>query len=310
MDRLHEMEAFIAVADAGSFVKGAARLRVSPPAVTRAIASLEERLGAQIFTRTTRALKLTEIGVRYLESARRLLAEMEVAEKDALGEATIPGGHLAVTAPVTFGRSALAPLVCAFLDAHPKVTASVSLLDRVVNLVEEGFDVAIRIGALPDSNLVARKVGEVRRLLVASPEYLAKHRCPKLPADLKHHAIIAFTGLMPNREWRFVDGKRNGQVIFAPRLEINDAVATMAAAERGEGITIALSYMVAKQIKEGRLIPLLVSFTPPALPVHIVYPQSRLVAPKVRAFVDFAGPRLKNALERFAIAPGGPGPKH
>ena len=301
MDRLHEMKVFVAVAVAGSFAKAGTRLRISPPAVTRAISSLEDRLGARLFNRTTRSLSLTEAGTRFLESARRLLTDLDVAEKSAAGETAVPHGHLTVTASVTFGRSALAPIVCAFLAAHPRITVSILLLDRIANLVEEGIDVAVRIGELPDSSLVARRVGEVRRVLVASPGYVAKRGQPEAPADLKLHSIIAFTGLMPNREWRFVDRRGPNHVSFTPRLEINDAVAAIGAVEMGDGITIALSYMVAQQIREGRLVPVLDQFSPPPAPVHIVYPQGRLVTPKVRAFVDFARPRLRAALDTLSV---------
>ena len=304
MDRLHEIEVFVAVADAGSFSKAGARLRLSPPAVTRAISALENRLGARVFNRTTRSLTITDVGQRFLESARRVLTDLESAEKEAVGETGAPQGHLTVTASVTFGRSALAPLVCGFLAQYPRVAVSVLLFDRVANLVEEGIDLAVRIGPLPDSSLVAKRVGTVRRVLVASPGYLARRGTPLSPADLRLHSMIAFTGLMPNREWRFLDGRSGNSVSFMPRLEINDAVAAIAAAEMGDGITIALSYMVANDIREGRLVTVLDNVTPPPVPVHLVYPQNRLVAPKLRAFLDFVTPRLKDTLERLKIPDG------
>lgn len=300
MDRLHEIEVFIAVADAGSFAKAGARLRLSPPAVTRAISALEDRLGARVFNRTTRSLTITDVGQRFLENARRVLSDLDTAEKEAVGEAAMPQGHLTVTASVTFGRSALAPVVCGFLDRHPRVTASVLLLDRIANLVEEGIDVAVRIGHLPDSNLVAKRIGAVHRILVASPDYLARRGVPASPADLRLHSMIAFTGLMPNREWRFLNGQKPGGVSLHPTFEINDAVAAIQAAEMGHGITIALSYMVSDRIRDGKLAPVLDTFTPPPQPVHLVYPHARLVAPKIRAFIDFAAPRLKTALDRLA----------
>lgn len=300
MDRLHEIEVFVAVADAGSFAKAGGRLRLSPPAVTRAISALEDRLGARVFNRTTRSLTITDVGQRFLGSARRLLADLETAEKEAVGEAATPQGHLAITASVTFGRSALARVVCGFLDRHPRVTASVLLLDRVVNLVEEGIDVAVRIGQLPDSTLIAKRIGAVQRVLVASPGYLASRGLPAAPEDLRLHSIIAFTGLMPNREWRFLNGQKPGSVSLNPGLELNDAVAAMQAAEEGHGITIALSYMVSDKIRDGTLAPVLDAFALPPVPVHLVYPHARLVAPKVRAFVDFAAPRLKTTLDRLA----------
>ena len=300
MDRLHEIEVFIAVADAGSFVKAGSRLRLSPPAVTRAISALEDRLGARVFNRTTRSLTITDVGQRFLESARRVLLELDTAEKEAVGEAAVPQGDLKITASVTFGRSALAPVVGDFLGKHPRVTVSVLLLDRIVNLVEEGIDIAVRIGHLPDSNLIAKRIGAVHRILVASPEYLARHGAPASPADLRIHSMIAFTGLMPNREWRFLNGQKTGSVSLQPSFEINDAVAAIQAATMGHGITIALSYMVSRQIREGTLVPVLDAFILPPQPVHLVYPHARHVAPKIRAFIDFAAPRLKAALDQLA----------
>lgn len=301
MDRLHELEVFVAVADAGSLTKAGARMRLSPPAVTRAISALEDRLGTRVFNRTTRSLTITEVGQRFLENARRILSDLDTAEKEAIGETAVPHGHLTVTASVTFGRSALTPIVCAFLNQNPRVSVSIMLLDRRTNLIEEGIDVAVRIGPLPDSNLVAKKVGMVRRILVASPDYLARRGVPLSPADLRMHSMVAFTGLMPNREWRFMDGRSGQSVSFTPRLEINDAVAAIGAAEMGDGITIALSYMVADKILDGRLVPVLDEFAPAAVPVSIVYPQNRLISPKVRTFVDFATPRLRNALDKLTI---------
>jgi DNA-binding transcriptional LysR family regulator len=303
MDRLREIEVFVAVADAGSLSRAAGRLRLSPPAVTRAIAALEDRLGAQVFARTTRSLAITEVGQRFLETARRILADLDMAEKAALGEAATPRGHLTITASVTFGRLVLGPQICSFLSHCPEVTVSVLMLDRVVSLVEEGIDVAVRIGELPDSRLIARRIGAVRRMLVASPDYLARRGAPAAPSDLRRHAVIAFTGLMPNREWRFGSGQGRQSVTLDPVIEINDAQAAIDAAELGHGITVALSYMVHDRIGAGRLVEVLDSFAPPPQPVHLVYPRTRLIAPKVRAFVDFAGPRLKQTLD--ALSGGG-----
>jgi len=300
MDRLHELEVFVAVADAGSFAKAGTRLRLSPPAVTRGVSALEDRLGARVFNRTTRSLTITDVGQRFLESARRILMDLDTAEKEAVGETAMPQGHLTITASVTFGRSALAPVVCGFLGQHPRVTASVLLLDRIVNLVEEGIDVAVRIGTLPDSSLIAKRIGTVRRVLVASPDYLARRGTPTAPADLKLHSVIAFTGLMPNREWRFNTEQNQNSIVLNPIFEINDALAAIQAAEMGHGITIALSYMVHDKIRDGKLVPVLDDVTPSPWPVHLVYPQARLVAPKIRAFIDFAAPRLRAALDQLA----------
>lgn len=301
MDRLHELEVFVAVADAGSFAKAGNRLRLSPPAVTRAISALENRLGTRVFNRTTRSLTITDVGQRFLEHARRLLADLDSAEKEAVGETSAPQGHLTITASVTFGRLILTPIVCAFLSEFPRTSVSMLLLDRIANLVEEGIDLAVRIGPLPDSSLVAKKIGTVRRMLVASPDYLARRGAPQSPIDIRSHSMIAFTGLMASREWRFRDGRDGGSVSVAPRLEINDAASSIAAAEAGDGITAALSYMVADKIREGRLVSVLDSFTSPLTPVHLVYPQNRLISPKLRACVDFCAPRLRDELGRLEL---------
>ena len=297
MDRFQELKVFIAVAETGGFAKAADRLGSSPPAVTRIIAGLEQRLGTEFFARTTRRVHLTEAGKLFLERARGLLSDLESAESEITGEARMPTGRLTVTASVTLGRSILPPIVTGFLNTHSRVTAKVLLLDRVVNLVEEGVDVAVRIGALPDSTLITRQVGEVRRMLVASPGYLSKRGTPKAAADLKLHSVIAFTGLMPNNEWTYYGEKGASRVTLQPRFEINDATAAIATAEAGSGITIALSYMVAKSIRDGRLVPVLMNLCPPPVPVQLVYPESRLVAHKVRAFIDHAAPRLRAALQ-------------
>ena len=296
MDRFNELKVFVSVAENGGFAKAAARLRSSPPAVTRTVAALEQRVGVQLFNRTTRMVSMTEAGRRFLEHARRILTDLDVAESELAGESTMPSGHLTITSPVTMGRMMLPSIVTDFLHAHPHVTAKVLLFDRITNLIEEGVDVGLRVGQLPDSSLIARQVGEVGRILVASPAYLSKHGRPKDPTDLKRHSMIAFTGLLPSREWVFGEAKTARRITLKPRFEINDAAAAIAAAEGGGGITIALSYMVARQIGERRLQQVLGSFAPSAVPVQLVYPESRLVAPKVRAFVDYAAPKLRSAL--------------
>lgn len=296
MDRFNELKVFVSVAENGGFAKAAARLRSSPPAVTRTVAALEQRVGVQLFNRTTRMVSMTEAGRRFLEHARRILTDLDVAESELAGESTMPSGHLTIASPVTMGRMMLPSIVTDFLHAHPHVTAKVLLFDRITNLIEEGIDVGLRVGQLPDSSLIARQVGEVRRILVASPAYLSKHGRPKDPTDLKRHSMIAFTGLLPSREWVFGEAKTARRITLKPRFEINDAAAAIAAAEGGGGITIALSYMVARQIGERRLQQVLGSFAPSAVPVQLVYPESRLVAPKVRAFVDYAAPKLRSAL--------------
>jgi DNA-binding transcriptional LysR family regulator len=296
MDRLREYEVFVAVAETGGFAAAGRTLGLSAPSVTRLVSGLEERLGARLFTRTTRSLALSESGAALLDGARALIADADDLEQQAMGSLIAPRGHLTVSASVTFGRSVMAPVLRGFQDAYPDVTLHAVLLDRVVNLVEEGIDIAVRIGELPDSSLVARRVGSVRRMLVASPGYLEQRGSPLRPSELREHAIIAFTGLMPHREWRYVDDGRARRVALAPRMEINDAVAAIDAARHDQGITIALSYMIADALTEGFLVPVLEAFTPPPAPVHLVHAHGRLVAPKVRAFLDHAAPRLQESL--------------
>jgi len=303
MDRFREMEVFATVAETGGFAAAGRRLNLSAPSITRIVAALEDRLGARLLNRTTRSLALTEIGERYVLDARSLLADLDQLERSAIGEQAEPRGHITVSASVTFGRDPLAPMLCAFLQAFPKVRVSALFFDRVVNLTDEGIDVAVCIDGLPDSSLVARRFGTVQRVLVASPGYLARHGRPDHPDDLASHNVIAFTGLMPNREWRHHTNGKPAHVTLNPRLEINDASASIDAAAQGDGITIALSYMVARQIRDGLLEPVLTPFTPPPAPVHLVYPQSRLVAPNVRAFMDFMAPRLTAALDDLNTPP-------
>lgn len=301
MDRLLEMEVFVAVNEVGSFNKAAERMRMSPPAVTRAVASLEERLGTTLLTRTTRRLHLTDAGVRFLEHAQRLLAEIESAEKDASGETGVPQGHLTISVSVTFARSVITPMVRGFLQTHPKITATVLSLDRVVNLVDEGIDVAVRIGELPASSLIARRVGTVRRIFVASPDYLARRGCPEHPQELKLHSMIGFSNIQASQEWHYKTKAGKGHVTLAPRLMVNDAMAAVEAAVAGEGITMMMSYVVVDLIKSNKLVPVLMDFVPQEVPVHLVFPQSRLVAPKLRAFLNFSAKRLKTELLQLAL---------
>ena len=303
MDRFHELRVFIAVADHGGLAKAAAVIHSSPPAVTRTIASLEERLGVRLFDRTTRSLRLTEPGIKFLDDARRLLGDLETAEQEIAGQSNVVSGNLTITTSLTFGRAMLQPIVMDFIDANPRINVSLLLFDRVVDLIDEGFDLAVRIANLPDSSLVSRHVGDVRRMLVASPAYLSRRGSPKTPDDLKMHPIIGQTALMPNRELRYFKAGKPARITLPIRLEINDAHACISAAEHGKGITIALSYMMTDAIREGRLVPVLNEFRPPPVPVNLIYAQRRIVAPKIRAFIDFAAPRLSTALSeaRFAL---------
>ena len=296
MDRFHELRVFVAVADCGGLAKAASVIHSSPPAVTRTLASLEERLGVRLFDRTTRSLRLTEPCMKFLDEARRILGDLEAAEQEMAGQSNIVSGNLTLTTSLTFGRAMLQPVVSDFIDAHPHITVSLLLFDRVVDLIDEGFDLAVRIANLPDSSLVSRHVGDVRRMLVASPAYLSRHGSPKTLEDLKSHAVIGQTAFMPNRELKYFKAGRPARIALPIRFEINDAHACISAAEQGKGITVVMSYMVIDALRKGRLVPVLNKFRPPPVPVNLIYAQRRILAPKIRAFIDFAAPRLSAAL--------------
>ncbi len=305
MDRIDAMTAFVAALDEGSLAGAARRLGRSPAAITRAVALLEERLGTRLLHRTTRALHLTKAGERYLAACRAILAELAEADQLAAGERTDPRGLLSLTAPVTFGRLHVAPLVEELLEANPKLEARLLLVDRVVSLIDEGHDAAVRIGQLPDSSLVATRVGEVRRVVCASPDYLAAHGAPLLPADLAGHRIVSFSQITDNAIWSFAPGPGGGsrkQVTVRPHYVVNGAEAAIDAAVRGRGITRVLSYQVEEAVAAGRLMLLLEDYEGPPLPVAIVYPEARLPAAKLRAFVAFAVPRLRSRLAALPVS--------
>lgn len=295
------MAALVAVADLGSFKGAARRLGLSPPAVTRAVAGLEARLGVRLLERTTRSVRPTEAGARFLEHCRRLLAVLEAAERDAAGLHEVPRGELAVTAPVGFGRLHVLPTVLDFLTRWPEATARLALLDRVASLVEEGFDVAVRVGHLPDSALVATRVGTVRRIVCASPAYLAANGTPAAPTDLRGHRCVAFTGTMPTPDWGFA----GATVRLRPRLVVDNAEAAVDAARAGFGLACVLSYQAAAELRAGRLVAVLAGFEPEPRPVHLLHAAGRLPPAKVRAFVEAAAPRLREALD-LKVQPGPP----
>ena len=288
MDRLAAMAAFVTVAERRGFAAAARELAVSPSAVTRLVAALEAHLGIRLLQRTTRSVTLTDAGARYLETARRILAAIDDAESSARAEVSVPTGRFVVAAPQVFGRREVAPLVSAFLSRYPAVTAELVLGDRVVNLLEEGVDVAVRIGFLEDSSLHARLAGRTRRVLVASPGYLAAHPAIRRPRDLHGHALVQLTALSPTPEWRFPGRKGEERVAFRPALVTNSADAAIDHAERGGGITLALSYQVADAVRRGALRVLLPEHEPPPSPIQLVYPASRLVSASLRAFVALA----------------------
>jgi DNA-binding transcriptional LysR family regulator len=286
MDRLDAMQAFVAVADLQGFAPAARKLGLSPSGVSRLIAALEDRLGARLLQRTTRKVALTDVGTRYLERARRILADVEEAESSAEGERTRPSGRLVVSAPIGFGRLHVSPVMSHYLARYPEVTAELRLTDRTVNLVEDGVDLAVRIGHLPDSTLVARHVGEMRRIVVASDAYLAQRGEPDTPEAIATHDTIQFGAATAAPEWRFVEDGRDVRVVCTPRFTTNSADAAIQYAAQEGGLTRVLAYQAAEAIKAGRLRIVLEKFEPPALPIHAVYPTSRLLSAKVRAFID------------------------
>jgi DNA-binding transcriptional LysR family regulator len=286
MDRIDAMQAFVAVADLRGFAPAARKLGVSSSGVTRLVAALEDRLGARLLHRTTRSVALTDAGARYLERARRILADVEEAEGAAESENSLPRGRLAVSAPVGFGRLHVSPVMSEYLKRHPEVSADLRLSDLVTNLVEEGLDVAVRIGHLADSSLVARHVGEMRRVVVASPGYLKAHGEPRAPDAIASHKTIQFGAMSASADWRFVQDGKEVRVAPTPRLTTNSSDAAIEYAAQDGGLTRVLAYQAADAIKSGRLKIVLANFEQPALPIHIVYPTSRLLSAKVRTFID------------------------
>src|SRR5688572_3187489 len=289
MDRFQLMHVFVAVAEEQGFAAGARRLRMSPPAVTRAVAALERRLKVKLLNRTTRFVRTTEVGQRYLDDARRILAEADEADEAAAGVDAAPRGHLAVTAPVLFGRMFVMPVIVEYLNRYPDTAVSAVLLDRVVNLLEEGLDVGIRIGELPDSGMQAVAVGSVRLVVCASKEYLRRHGVPRSPEELLQHAIIASSAGSAAISWRF-----GGRVLrIEPRLTVTTNDGAIEAALRGFGITRMLSYQVSPYVMAGDLRTVLEEHEPAPRPINIVHREGRHACAKVRAFVDLIAERLR-----------------
>lgn len=306
MDRIDAMKVFVAALDEGSLAGAGRKLGRSPAAVTRAIAFLEKHVGAQLLHRTTRSIKLSEAGERYAVACRRVLTDLEEADMVAAGERSAPRGTLTLTAPVAAGEDILRPVLDAFINATPTVSVRLYLLDRPANLIEEGIDVALRFAHLQDSTLVAMKVGEVRRVVVASSRYLAANPPIDEPTALAQHQIIAMTHFGLD-SWSFppLEGSAIPRTVqFAPRLVINSVRGAVASAVEGHGVTRLFSYHVAPQLRDRSLQVLLEKDEHAPLPVHLITPHGRLAVPKVRAFVDFALPRLKAQFAR-AGAPVG-----
>jgi len=292
VDRWQAMKIFVRVAETGSFAQAARQLHLSPPVVTRVIAALEDQIGVRLLTRTTRSVKMTEAGSGYFEDCRRILADMADAEAAAAGSHGNPTGTLLVTGSVMFGQIYVLPILLEYLDRFPAVTGRSLFVDRIVNIIEEGVDVAIRIGHLPDSGLSAIRVGQVRRVICGAPAYFEKHGIPHTPADLAHHRIILPTGAWVSPDWHFgTDGKTS--ITVHPRLLCNTNESAIAAAEQGWGLTRILSYQVGEPLADGRLLAVLDQYAEKPLPIHVVHAEGRRTAAKVRNFVDLAVERLR-----------------
>jgi len=298
MDRLDAMSLFVAAVEAGSLSAASRRAGIPLATVSRRLSELEKHLQTRLLNRSTRRLTLTDAGESYLVACRRILGQVSEAERTAAGEYSSPTGELAVTAPVVFGRLHVLPVVAGFLAAYPDVDVRLTLSDRIAQLAEEHIDLAVRIGELPDSALVATRVGSIRRVVCASPAYLAEHGTPVEPRDLSSHDCVTFEGLAGPAKWSFVAGKGEIAVPVHSRLQVNTAEAAIDAAVAGLGLTKVLSYQADAAVRAGTLRLVLEPFEPPPWPVSLVYAGQGLLPVKLRAFLDFAAPRLKERLAR------------
>ena len=299
MDRLHLMGIFVAVAEEQGFAAAARRLQMSPPAVTRAITALEEHLKVKLLNRTTRHVRITEAGHRYLDDARRILADADAADEAAAGINAEPRGHLSITAPVLFGRIFVMPGIVNYLEQYPETNISAQFMDRNVNLLEEGVDVGIRIGELPDSSMRALRVGSVRLVLCASSTYLQKHGLPQHPEELLSHTIIASSAGNNAVDWRFNMQKSSKSpkekiLRIKPRLTTTTNDSAIAAAVRGFGIARLLSYQIAPQLASGELKIILSDYEPTPRPIHIIHREGRYTSTRVRAFIDLMAEQLRS----------------
>jgi len=307
MDRFEGMSIVLAVAEAGSLSAAARQLRTPLATVSRKVSELEVHLQTKLFNRSSRALVPTDAGRSYIAAARRILSDVAEAERTASGEYTTPRGDLTVSALVAFGRLHLQPILVEFLAKFPEVDVQLSLQDRPVNLLEEHVDVAIRIGALADSSLIAVRVGEIHRVVCASPAYLKSRGTPKSPNDLSAHDCISYPPMQSPTAWRFTRDQKEYVVPVRSRLVASNLESACDAAQAGIGITVAFSYLIADSIQSGELVPLLQDFQPPPQPVNLVYSPNRFMPLKLRAFIDFTLPRLKARLGEMqkGIAPRG-----
>jgi len=304
MDRIEAMSILVAAVETGSFTAAARKLGTSLPTVSRKVAELEAHLNARLLIRSTRSLTLTDAGDAYVAACRRILEHVGDAERAASGEYRAPRGDLVITAPVVFGRLHVLPVVTEFLAAFPEVNVRLALSDRNVHLIDDHVDVAVRIGALPDSGLVAIRVGTVRHIVCGSPAYFASHWVPSEPAELSAMACVSFEGIAPTSSWGFAD--RNSRtlkpVAISPRLSVNTAEAALDAAIAGLGLTRVLSYQAARAVADGTLLVVLADFEPDPLPIHLVHAGQGIAPLKLRAFLDFAAPRVRDRVAAAELA--------
>jgi len=293
MDKFNLINIFIAVVDTNGFAAAARKLNISPPAVTRAINELETQLGVRLLTRTTRKVRVTDAGARYVEDCRRIIAELSEADESVGGSHGAPRGRLTLTAPVLFGSKFVTPIVTDYLRSYPEVSVTCVFLDRIVSMRDEGIDVAIRIGELPDSSMQAIRVGQVRRVICAAPHYLKKHGLPKMPADLQDHAIISANSMNSSPEWTLMKDGVAQVVRLQSRFTTSTNDSAITAAIGGFGLTRLLSYQIAEFLRAGQLKTVLSQFEPPALPIHVVHREGRHASKKARAFIDLAVARLR-----------------
>jgi len=300
MDRFEAMRVLVAAVDAGSLSAAGRRLGMPLATVSRKVSELEAQLKARLLNRSGRKLTLTDAGELYVAACRRILDDVQEAERSASGEYRVPRGDLYITAPIVFGRLHVVPVAAEFLKAHPEIDIRLALSDRVATLLDERLDLAVRIGALPDSSLVAVRVGAIRQVVCASPAYFAARGAPKRPDDLQHHDCITFESLSSPQAWTFIDGKRHAAMPVHSRLTVNTAEAAIEAALCGLGVTRVLSYQIADAVASGRLATALEAFEPAPWPVSLVHAGQRLIPQKLRAFLDFATPRLRARLGEVA----------
>jgi len=300
MDRFVAIRTLLAAVDGGSLSAASRKLGMPLPSVSRKVSELEAHLGTQLVVRTSRKLLMTDAGSAFVMASRRVLEDLEAAERTAAGEYQTPRGDLLVTASIMFGKLYVTPVVLAFLAAYSEVNVRVVLADHVIDLVENHIDVAVRIGQLPDSGLVAARIGDIHWVICASPAYLAKRGAPVTPDDLDAHDCIGFEGLQMARTWPFGRGAEVKTVSIRPRFAANTADAVIEAAIAGVGVARLTSYQAARAIRDGKLVSLLRGYAPQSIPVHLVHTAPPLLPLKMRAFLDFAGPRLKADLANIA----------